>query len=67
MGETDYVRKPKTSGYRGIHLVYRYHNDRKTIYNGLQIEPQLRTRRQHAWATAVDTRAFVEEMDRLLA
>ncbi|MYD85305.1 MAG: RelA/SpoT domain-containing protein [Acidobacteria bacterium] len=55
VGEKDYVRKPKTSGYRGIHLVYSYHSDRKTMYNGLQIELQLRTRRQHAWATAVET------------
>lgn len=55
VGEKDYVRRPKTSGYRSIHLVYRYHSDRKAMYNGLQIELQLRTRRQHAWATAVET------------
>ena len=54
-GQKDYVRRPKTSGYRGIHLVYRYHSDRKPQYGGLQIELQLRTARQHAWATAVET------------
>ena len=53
--EKDYVRHPKASGYRGIHLVYRYHSDRNDVYNGLQIELQLRTRTQHAWATAVET------------
>ena len=53
--EKDYVRNPKQSGYRGIHLVYRYHSDRSDVYNGLQIELQLRTRTQHAWATAVET------------
>lgn len=53
--EKDYIREPKPSGYRGIHLVYRYHSDRTAKYNGLQIELQLRTRLQHAWATAVET------------
>ena len=51
----DYIRNPKTSGYRGIHLVYRYHSDRNATYEGLQIEMQLRSRLQHAWATAVET------------
>ncbi len=55
VGEKDYVRKPKTSGYRSIHLVYRYRSDRKDTYNGLHVELQLRSRRQHAWATAVET------------
>ena len=53
--EKDYIREPKASGYRGIHLVYRYHSDKNDSYNGLQIELQLRTRTQHAWATAVET------------
>ena len=55
VGQKDYVRHPKESGYRSIHLVYRYHSDRNDRYNGLQIELQLRTRLQHAWATAVET------------
>ena len=49
------MRQPRASGYRGIHLVYRYHSDRNDVYNGLQIELQLRTPTQHAWATAVET------------
>ena len=53
--EKDYIRNPKASGYRGIHLVYRYHSDRNNVYNGLQIELQLRSRTQHAWATTVET------------
>jgi hypothetical protein len=52
--EDDYITKPKPSGYRGIHLVYRY-NGRKTEYNGLKIEIQIRSEIQHAWATAVET------------
>ena len=51
----DYINNPKTSGYRGIHLVYRYKNYRVPEYNGLLIELQIRTELQHAWATAVET------------
>lgn len=51
----DYIEAPKASGYRGIHLIYRYKSDRKATYNGLLIEMQLRSAAQHAWATAVET------------
>lgn len=51
----DYVMNPKASGYRGVHLVYRYKSDRKATYNSLLIEMQLRSQMQHAWATAVET------------
>lgn len=53
--EDDYVSSPKPSGYRGVHLVYRYHLASAAAYNGLQVELQFRTRLQHAWATAVET------------
>ena len=55
VAEKDYIRKPKSSGYRGIHLIYRYGSRENPAYNGLQVEIQLRTRLQHAWATAVET------------
>jgi hypothetical protein len=51
----DYIDSPKRSGYRGVHLIYRYYSDRKDTYNGLKIEVQLRSPLQHAWATAVET------------
>lgn len=51
----DYVMYPKTSGYRSIHLVYRYNNPKAPEYNGLFVELQIRTKLQHAWATAVET------------
>jgi hypothetical protein len=51
----DYISAPKASGYRGIHLVYRYFSDKSPTYNNLLIEVQLRSRLQHAWATAVET------------
>ena len=53
--EVDYIQWPKASGYRGIHLVYRYRSDKNDTYNGLQVEIQLRSTLQHAWATAVET------------
>lgn len=49
----NYLDNPKDSGYRGIHLVYQYQNN--TPYDGLKIELQIRTKLQHAWATAVET------------
>lgn len=53
--EDDYIRNPKDSGYRGVHLVYRYFSDRQDTYNGLSVEVQLRSQLQHTWATAVET------------
>jgi len=53
---TDYIQSPRSSGYRSVHLMYRYRSDKnKQMYNGLRIEMQIRSRLQHAWATAVET------------
>ena len=54
---TNYIEKPKPSGYRGVHLLYSYQSDKdsKKDYNGLRIEMQIRSSLQHAWATAVET------------
>jgi hypothetical protein len=53
---SDYVREPKGDGYRSIHLVYRYRPRSVTQepWQGLRIEIQLRTERQHLWASAVE-------------
>ena len=53
--DVDYIDRPKPSGYRGVHLVYRYRGDGNSPFNGILIEVQLRTKLQHAWATAVET------------
>lgn len=50
----DYIAEPKPSGYRGLHLIYKYNNPNKPTYNGLLIELQIRTKIQHSWATAVE-------------
>lgn len=55
VAQYDYVRHPKPSGYRSIHLVYRYKARAASPYDGLLLELQLRTRVQHSWATAVET------------
>jgi hypothetical protein len=51
----NYIESPRDTGYRSIHLVYRYYSDKNEAHNDLKIEMQLRTRLQHAWATAVET------------
>ena len=53
----DYIANPKPDGYRGVHYIVRYQTQSKErgIYNGKKIEIQIRTRLQHAWATALET------------
>lgn len=51
----DYISTPKESGYRGVHLIYKYHSTKYTNHCGLMVEIQLRTNIQHAWATGVET------------
>lgn len=58
----DYVENPKEDGYRSVHLIYRYTNARAPAYSGLHVELQLRTRLQHAWATAVETVDVFEQL-----
>ena len=60
VNEKDYITHPKKDGYRSIHLIYRYHSDKKgrINFNGLLIEVQIRSKLQHIWATAVETVDF---------
>lgn len=52
----DYIKEPNPrTGYRGVHLIYKYKSDKNTDYNGLSVEIQIRTKLQHMWATAVET------------
>ena len=52
----DYIKSPKSTGYRGVHDVYSYNVNSPygEQYKGLLIEIQYRTFDQHAWATAVE-------------
>jgi putative GTP pyrophosphokinase len=64
----NYIKRPKSSGYRGIHDVYTYHVEPKKgragedqPWNGMLVEIQYRTAVQHAWATAVELAGLVTE------
>src|SRR5260221_3270459 len=53
--EKDYIVEPKASGYRSVHLKYKFNGREKSAdYDGLRVEMQLRTALQHQWATAVE-------------
>ncbi len=52
----DYVAQPKRSGYRSCHLIYEFNDSESPReYYGLNIEVQIRSKIQHAWATALET------------
>ena len=59
----DYIKRPKSTGYRGIHDVYTYDVNSATgkHLKGLMVEIQYRTKIQHAWATAVEVIGFITE------
>lgn len=59
----DYMKRPKPTGYRGIHDVYEYNVNSESgkALQGLYIEIQYRTLVQHAWATAVEVVGFITE------
>ncbi|WP_393971349.1 RelA/SpoT domain-containing protein [Oxyplasma meridianum] len=50
----NYILNPTKNGYRGIHLIYEYNNNKYFECNNCQIEIQLRTKLQHIWATTVE-------------
>jgi len=52
--ERDYISQPKPSGYRGIHLIYRYNGAKVSAFPFHNVELQIRTKIQHAWATTVE-------------
>lgn len=59
----DYIKHPKTTGYRGIHDVYEYNvkQGANQKCNGLNVEIQYRTRIQHAWSTTVEIIGLITE------
>lgn len=54
--EKNYIDSPKPSGYRGVHLIYKFKStEAKNLpWNGRAVEIQIRSRYQHIWATAVE-------------
>lgn len=59
----DYIKRPKETGYRGVHDVYEYDVNSAVGKKlaGLNLEIQYRTLTQHAWATAVEVIGFITE------
>ena len=59
----DYIKRPKTTGYRGVHDVFEYdvNSEHGKDYKGLFVELQYRTFVQHAWATAVEVIGLITE------
>jgi ppGpp synthetase/RelA/SpoT-type nucleotidyltranferase len=59
----DYIKHPKSTGYRGIHDVYSYdvNSLQGRPLKGLLVEIQYRTLVQHAWATTVEVIGFITE------
>ena len=55
--QKDYISNPAESGYRSHHLIYRAEEGvmGDPNFRGLTVELQVRSRLQHAWATAVET------------
>jgi len=51
----DYVSTPRDSGYRSVHLVYKYSSQAYKDHCGLRVEVQIRSKLQHIWATGVET------------
>ncbi len=62
--DTDYVVNPRVGGYRSHHFVFAYSPEEDDeAFNGRLIEVQIRTRFQHAWATAVEAVGLVRRED----
>lgn len=50
----DYIAVPKMDGYRGIHVTQVQQGGAHPEFSGLNIEVQLRTKKMHSWATALE-------------
>lgn len=58
--ENDYILSPRDSGYRSLHLVLKFKDSSgDPAFDRQTVELQLRTQRQHAWATAVEAIGLV--------
>lgn len=51
----DYIANPKPDGYRSAHMIVQFQEDgHGRHYHNQTLEVQVRTKLQHAWATAVE-------------
>ena len=61
-GVKDYIAHPKANGYRSTHVISRHDAPEAGLTN-LFCETQVRTRLQHAWATALETYDVISRND----
>ncbi len=57
----DYITTPKEEGYRSYHYVLEVPNPKNESFPRLKVELQVRTKVQHAWATAVEVAGFMQK------
>ena len=58
--EKDYINNPKEDGYRSIHLVCNFLDEKNPEYKKQVVEIQIRTKVQHYWATTLETIDIIE-------
>ena len=51
----NYIEKPRDSGYRSVHVIYKYKSKKYQQHNNMLLEVQIRTRLQHVWSTTVES------------
>jgi hypothetical protein len=62
--DRSYIHEPKFGGYRSHHFVFKFKApEGEEHFQGRRIEVQIRTRLQHAWATAVEAVGLVRGED----
>lgn len=62
--EDDYLNNPKVGGYRSLHIIYKFNGTgESSVFDGRRIEIQVRTRLQHAWATAVEAIGLLKNQE----
>ena len=56
--EDNWIDNPKSTGYRSLHLIYKYCSTSKPEFENMRLEVQIRSQEQHVWATAVEAVAL---------
>ena len=52
---TNYIENPRDTGYRSVHLIFKYKSKKFHSHNNMLVELQIRTKMQHIWSTAVES------------
>ncbi len=62
---SNYLDAPKKSGYGGLHMIYSCYEGQEESHpwKGANVEVQLRTKLQHAWATSLEIIDTLEDIE----